>query len=745
MKARWLVLSALLLMAGCLLIPDDQEKGTRVANTRPSVSITAGAATSDSSGTDYKVNFQWRGSDDDGVVLRFEYAVDDTTSERAWQDTTGFSTLLKFRATHPNQQGADGSFNDWHTFYIRAIDNEYAISTVDERYFNATTIAPSTRITSPRFPPGVPSTVKTFVLEWEGEDLDSSNPERKPAFYEIKMIRIPNPFIDDALIVDSLRVLQNTFLDTLEAGDRTRWVRISGELTTRTLRDLPDTQESESFVFAIRAVDEAGAVEPVLERSDNWIVFHVQDRPAKPDVTVIERSIGRRNFPAPTPPIWEIEVPTNTPIRFQWTGDASSYGSKAGNVNYGLDIPDPADERYRDPRGIGGWIGWGKYTQVVTPLVFADSEDGQTHLFYLRMRDVSDAPSSEILCTIAMKVVAFTFERTALLVDDARVTYGLQTAQQDVIHDAYVKRFIRRIYDFAPQGIDEVALYRATNSNPEGRNPTQNDIIPLDRLARYGTILWNFNFTTGSASGLWLHEHEEGPNNAFPPKRLLSSYIGAGGKFFLFGGRGLSTTISLLNGGPAGGDFPFLPPQAGPSDQDFGDDSFIWKFLHVRQQIVGIDGFNCYSQAPYEHQQWRDGLMQCVSTNPAYPDLMIDPSRYNADAPEDCGGADIHPPKGGIKDYEGIIFDRNYAPFFAEAGLDTLYTSRCYNWDGSPPTKWNDAVIAQRYESTHADTLAGTQQGRVMLFLFQPYPFFEGPAIDAGTAAINWLLTGQDF
>lgn len=739
MKARWLVLSALLLLAGCLLIPDDQERGTRVTNTRPSVSITAGAATSDSSGTDYKVTFQWRGSDDDGVVLRFEYAVDDTTTERAWEDTTGFSTLLKFRATHPSRQDSVRSFSDWHTFYIRAIDNEYASSTVDSRYFNATTIAPSSKITFPRVPSGAPSLVKTFVVEWEGEDIDSSDPERTPAFYEYKMIRLKSQFIPDEQILDSLRVLQNTFLDTLVAGDRTRWVRVDGDTKTRVLRDLPDTGE-EVFVFALRAVDEAGAVEPALERGDNWMVFHVQDRASQPTVDVLERSIGRHRFPTDGA-VWTIEVPTKTEIRFRWTGDASYYGSKPGNVNYGLDVPDPADERYRDPMGIGGWIGWGKYTQVVTPLIFPDSEDGQTHLFYLRMRDVSDARSSERLCTIVMKVVAFTFERTALLVDDARLSYAGAT---DAVHDAYVQRFIRRIYDFAPQGIDQIALYRPSVTNPEGRNPTQNDIIPLDRLARYSTILWSFNFTTGSTSGFWLHEHEES-SGRFAAKRLLSPYIGAGGKFFLFGGRALSTTIKDIPGGPAGGDYPMLPPQAGPSDQDFGDDSFIWKFFHIRQQIVGIDAPNCYSTPPYEHQAWRDGLIECVSTNPAYPDLVLDPARHDKEAPEDCGGADIRPPVGGIKDYEGVLFDRNYAPFFPEAGLDTLYTSVCYDWEGSPPTKWNGSVVAQRYESTRADTLAGSQQGRVMLFLFQPYPFYEAPAIDAGTAAINWLMTGQDY
>jgi hypothetical protein len=158
----------------------------------------------------------------------------------------------------------------------------------------------------------------------------------------------------------------------------------------------------------IRAVDEAGAVEPTLEFTENWIKFHIQDTPSQPSVTITERSLGRHTYPQDGP-VWNVEVPSDTPIRLKWTGDAQHYGSKPGNVNYGLDVPDPQDDRYRDPRGIGGWIGWGKYTQLVTPLVFPVTEAGQQHVFYLRMRDAGDLRSSERLCTIVMTVVAFTF------------------------------------------------------------------------------------------------------------------------------------------------------------------------------------------------------------------------------------------------------------------------------------------------------------------------------------------------
>ncbi|MFB3907087.1 MAG: hypothetical protein ACE15D_01690 [Candidatus Eisenbacteria bacterium] len=737
MKLGSLAALALFLVAGCLLIPDDKPTGERVENRAPRVNITAGAATADSAGVDYKVHFQWRGSDDDGVVIRFQYAIDDTISESAWHDTTGFNALLKFEASHPNTYADDGTFTDWHTFYIRAVDNEYATSAIDKRFFNAKTIAPTATITFPKLPSGSTSSlVKTFVVEWKGEDLDSSQPDQTPRYFEYKMIRLKSAFITPEAIVDSLLTRQNTFLDTLQTGDRTAWIRVGGDVLQRTLRDLPETG-GEIFVFGVRAIDEAGATEPVLEEGLNWFRFHVTATPSQPYVTVLERSLGRHKFPSDGP-IWNVEVPTNTEIRFRWVGDADYYGGKPGNVNYGLDVPDPQDDRYRDPQGIGGWIGWGKWDKMVNPLIFDDTEDGQTHVLYIRMRDTSDLRSSEQLCTIVIRVVAFRFARTALLVDDARVLYGLNGTNQDQVHDAFIDRFIGRIRAYAPDGLDKRSMYRPRGNAPEAMPPTDNEALKLSEMAQYSALLWSFNFTTGDRSGIWMHEHEAATGG---DRRLLSSYLAAGGKLFLFGGRSLSAILSPI--GVPGGDYPKLPPQAGISDQDFSDTSFLYRFLHIRSQIVGLDQFRCSLTIELEHQSWRDGLIRCVSTNPAYPDLYIDPAKHDTEALADCGPNS--PPTGGIRDFEGVLFDRAYSPFFPEAGLDTLYTSVGYNWGGFPPTTWDGSVIAQRYESTAADTLRGQQQGRVVLFLFQPYPFQEGPAADAGTSAINWLMTGQDY
>lgn len=754
MKLSWILVLLLLSTAGCLLIPSDTETGTRVENVRPLVSITAGAATSDSSGIDYKVTFQWRGSDEDGVVTRFQYAMDDTTTESAWRDTTGFGTLLKVSATHLGANEGTNTFRDWHTFYLRAIDNEYSVSRIDRRFFNARTLAPTSEITFPKISTGmIPSLVKTFVVEWLGEDLDSSSPDKMPAYFEYKMIRLQRAFMSDAEVVDSLKVMDNRFLDTLNVGDKTRWIRVSNKVRQRVLQDLPDTQ-GEVFIFAVRAVDEAGAVEPALDNYRNWIKFTVQDRISKPKVTVTERALGAHEYPSegliwgsPTP----LDVPSNTPVKFKWVGDAGYYGSKPGNVNYGLDVPDPEDDRYRDPNGIGGWIGWGKWTEMAKPLIFPDTEDGQIHVFYVRMRDASDQRSSEQLCTVVLRVVAFRFGRTALLVDDAVISYGISGERQDEVHDAFIDRFIGRIYDFAAEGLDKRSLYtRSYNGRyPEGLNPTDATKVPLSVLAQYSAVLWNFNYLSGRTTGIWFHEHESPAGQARNDRRLLSSYVSAGGKLFLFGGRPLAAITSRLDGGIPQKDYPILPPQVG-NTAEFSESNFLWRFLHVRNKVVGTGDASCSDANG--HQSWRDGLIACLSNNPYYPDLYIDPAKWNTETATECPDRRA---KGGIEDFEAVIqgssLEAGYTPHIADAGLDTLYMGVPYNGPAAPPSRWGlgsdgkyQMVVGQRYESTAADTTKGTAQGRVVLLTIQPYVFQEGPVWDAGTSAINWLMTGRD-
>jgi hypothetical protein len=270
----------LLAQLGCLLIPEDTEKGSRVGNVRPEVRITGGAPAPLPSGIDYKINFQWHGTDPDGVVVRYQYAIDDTLSASAWRDTTGTSLQTVMRAANrnlhldtidpanpPPKGDSLRGFSQWHSFYVRAVDNEFAVSVPSVQYFNARTIAPSAQITFPNLLLTTdPELQPTVVVKWTGQDIDSSNPDHIPAFFEYKRVAITANTISDDDARDSLYTANNLDLpDSLvTGGNRTRWVRVPSSVTQFTISGM---QTGAAYAFAVRAVDEAGAVEPVLSRT----------------------------------------------------------------------------------------------------------------------------------------------------------------------------------------------------------------------------------------------------------------------------------------------------------------------------------------------------------------------------------------------------------------------------------------------------------------------------------------------
>lgn len=703
-----MVLAAVLLVqAGCLLIPDDKENGERVANVRPSVRITGGAATPDPAGIDYKVQFYWSGSDVDGVIGLYQWAVDDTVTESAWRDTTGFSARFTFGAAR--QVTGTRDFTDWHTFYIRAIDNEFSVSKPDKRYFNARTIAPTSKIIFPAAATELYLQLqRTTVVRWEGEDIDSSRPDKKPVAYEYKLVRLPGIPLAEQSYLDSLKNGQN-LLDSLGIGAKSKWIRVPVTTTAVTLRDLP---ASKCFAFGVRAVDEAGAVEPALNLGRNYLAFVVSSSVSQPDVIISELSLGSHEFPSEGA-VWELSVPPGAPLRFTWVGDASFYGSLPGMVNYALDIPDPENESLRDPQGIGGWVGWGKWKGNQVPIVFSQEEGGTTHYLYVLMRDVSDNRSSTQRCTIKLNVVAFTFYKSALVVDDAR----FQGVPMDPEHDAFLSSsLLRRL-----RGLDQVAdIAIWPGANEVGTDSPR--VLRLEEVADYRTIVWSVNIGSSIYSGLG---DRLGKNVA-----ILSTFLKAGGQLFMFGGKIAGVELRDLN-------YPKDPPAA-----ELDKNKLYYKFLYMRNDVVGYkdpDGGTCYTA--------RSGLVMARSVNPAYPDIYLDTSKWNPSILVNQGLPNAEY-RGGIQSWEGSMLGMNQVPLQFE-GLDTLYTAGLWNRSyrqecGGFLSTSQGAVIGARYESTRGDTLLGQQHGRVVYFNFQPWYFQGERLMDAGTAAVNWLLTGRD-
>ena len=166
------------LIGSCSESPTD----VPIPNQRPTVAISAGPIRD--SVNIFIVTFNWNAADVDGQVGPFLYAIDDTLSPDAWFTTTAYELTLLFTAT--DSAGVDSfyvgisdvpferyRFRDAHTFFLKAVDDDGALSAPVALSFTAETIAPETQITNPSTSVIV-ELGPQFTVTWQGTDHDGT-------------------------------------------------------------------------------------------------------------------------------------------------------------------------------------------------------------------------------------------------------------------------------------------------------------------------------------------------------------------------------------------------------------------------------------------------------------------------------------------------------------------------------------------------------------------------------------------
>ncbi|MBD3333881.1 MAG: hypothetical protein GF355_00010 [Candidatus Eisenbacteria bacterium] len=664
--------------------------GDDAGNRPPQVRITAGAV--DSAAVDYRVTFAWEGSDPDGEIAGFEWAVDDTTLEDAWTWTSAGTRDFLFDATTPGEP-SDSLAHDWHRFFVRAVDDDDAHSESASRFFNAVTILPESHI----------SDFHCETFSWQGEDLDAPGPLKEPTFWEYKLA-----LADFSNPLDSLLHGRNLFLDTLQAGDRTAWVRVPAEIDEASV--LPFVQQVALLVFGVRAVDAAGAVEASLEPLENYIVWEARNNPHKPFVTMTAHGLGSHVFPRDGA-VWRVSVPARVPIRFQWTGlDPPDNCIEPGLVNYGLDVPDPGDDGQTDPDGIGGWIGWSDWTEMRDPISFPAEDVGTVHHFYLKMRNELNTPESERFCWVELAIVAARFHKTALLVDDA-VIHPAFSPGGDEAHDAFRYRVTSCIERFTQPG-EEILTSNLFGPGDRNLNPLR---LELETLLEYRLLIWNSFMGSTLRSGLALNEWQ---------RRLLSNYVRAGGRLYLYGSRPVGCLAGDRFDYDGDGLCPDLP---GVEDPLWDENDFLWAFLHLTNCVKSI------SRA----DQRVDGWVGARAQHPLYPDVRINREIWD---PDEVVDGTV---RGGAPWFEVYRAGRRLPPR-PEPGLDTLYAVENYNDGGGDQSLLEGHPCALRYESTPEDSAQGLAHGRVFLQTFPAFLVPEDRATEVACKAITWLMTGRD-
>ncbi len=733
--ARMLPLACLCLLAllgaQCLLIPDDEFAGQPAGNQRPTVGITGGVLENAADIGENRVHFYWYGADRDGVIRWFEWAVDDTISENAWHRTTSFDDWIVTRAaTYAEPDG----YGDWHTFYVRAVDDKYYRSCPDIRLFNAHTIAPTSEIESPDGNEDA-RWASTLRFTWSGQDLDAASADQQPAYYEIK--HIADPGIDVTRLKDVAELFEKAenLLQAPKGADfpadsvseylaraKRAWKRVPGTVTEQWLEEM---KVGSRYGFAVRAIDEAGAVEQRVfgdrSRNRNWVTFLVVD--TRINVAVFEPSMGRHSFDTGVfADPWEVTIAPGQRFRLQWQADASASGTEPGPCNYGFDIPDPGDEDepFRATDGRGGWIGWAPRDQMQDVISFP-ADGPKVHYFYLKMRDVSNKKETETRCVVNITLAQFGFTRRFLVVDDQRScprrVDGVRT--DDVPEDAWRDRMLACMGDFLPPG--EVPTTFSVFPD-EGSSPGVS--IPdnfLDILGEHQTVIWDC--ANGQTS------QQDNALSLAAVNMLLSRYVGAGGNLLLFAWGGPVTKITKA-----------FPPDEGPPKTPSPDDlsnqqtwnrfGFLWQYLHLRGAV----------NKPRGTDDARDlqSLVRAVSADPAFPDICLDYSRWGG-LPQDPDN------KRGEYFYECLVpnpTEAGLSPWYErEEGLEPIYTARCRSDAGHD---LNDRPIAWRTTVTEEDLRFGIRRGKIVCFAFHPYFFDETATQTAAAQSLLWLAGGGE-
>jgi hypothetical protein len=603
-------------------------------NRPPTVEITGGAA--DGEETHYRVEFSWIGRDRDGVVDHYLYAIDDTclcrgertvevdaagrrvrvpepisamtpeacarlgiaprhaSADSIWRRTDATSGRFVFSATTPDSSDAARS-TDWHTFFIKAVDDAGARSRADSRFFNATTIAPTATITAP--PPAADfATVPPYVrVRWQGEDEDG--PDKRPAGYQLKLIEVGrfDPewlirlwLIQPEMLRRNLLIPDDQIVSEPDEVTEATYLATDWYPKATAPHDAPEWELNDlgggAYAVAVRAVDEAGAIMPdealrlaQSDRAGNVLKLDVNpSAEILPHLLVTEEMTGYSKLSTSYDQESRIQAIANVPLRFRWTMDAAWYGGEPGLSSWAVDIPDPDCEVCQDPEGRGGWIPWARYTGLGRDITFTEEEAGEVHTLYIRARDASFDPEREIRVLITMEVVVFPFDKAALWIDDF---VAPRQMPNDCDHEALIGPMLAEAIEPYLGPDEELEQWQSHRAGAGGC--TELVSLPLEmtlsRLSRYRLLYWNVSDPGfGSALG-----QATDPGALSEGGRYLKLYVWAGGNLIVWGRK----TIGAMLGDqyPDGPYNPDLPGFEGPPSIYPG--TFLWDVLRFRTQF----------------------------------------------------------------------------------------------------------------------------------------------------------------
>lgn len=369
----------LLALCGVALGGCSEDKGTPVPNIDPETFIAA-AEPLEGGNTEHHVDLFWNGGDIDGTVVEWQYILD--TYPRSVTDyaninpvmpaledprwtSNGRSANLQLVVSadtlraDPRGDIGDGRFERWHTFWVRALDNEEGIdATPAFRTFQAFTKAPEMRLVWPVVVGQVPVLPVSFVLNWDGaDDIGVTGNYQMPA--ASRWVLRPVQLDGNNMPIGYPDALYD--LDESEWSDWVSWNEPDSTGKEAAFLDrLPPGTLDTPFLFAVQGRDDGGAVTPQFSLDEpfenNVGVFMLSHSiPTGPSLTVHATldtlDLGPWDFIGSSATTQTVMVPAGA-VSVRWdVMEASHYGARPGDYRYGWNITDPGNDT--------NWSAWG--------------------------------------------------------------------------------------------------------------------------------------------------------------------------------------------------------------------------------------------------------------------------------------------------------------------------------------------------------------------------------------------------
>lgn len=665
--------SLLIGMVGCA---SEDFTGEEFTNEAPTVWISGGPSEGGSSS--FEVHLYWGGWDPDGEISRYEYLMTDNegglfdpadTLGAAWNPVFRNDSIFTVRA----DQLADSATVDWqdlasvefrrsHTFFIRSVDDHGRRSREPANLsFTAKSLSPLVHITVPRRTGLTPAQVPPVVtFRWAAKAFTNHEyPYENPEW--VRWILLNTQRFDSKFSSALEYIRMNP--DAPEWSDWHPYNAPNDSGTFWTSNEL----DHGAYMFAVQVKDRVGAVNPMFDEEWNVRRLTVTDRTTGPKLTVFNKYFGYASTSTTTSSVPALDLPSGTPMQFEWMASAESYGGLVAGYRYGWDV---IDFRNDDEWEVT-WTPFIAKTAFSVPRTFYFG----THMLWVEARDNSGYKSR---VGVQINYVPFTMERDLLLVDDWQegsggwITGGIPS---DAEHDAFWLEMLRDLIGFT-----EADVYHLQGGVRE---------VPIRILAQYRSVIWSAYGVANTASGSELKNviaapvREPGLEKAvakdLPPRlpNSLSSFMRAGGRVLLCGNQIMSNAIYRGEGGLPNPRFPviFRYELGGDQDGRYQDSQIgVWgvgenSFAYNDCCLNVLDAVSMPGQSIRRHpdQPWpygcpvngtrtydirTDGLRSCIPvdslTGGGFPTLELRPE---ATAPgriynEDSRGlnADIYNP-----------------------------------------------------------------------------------------------------